>query len=97
MTAPVEVTETTPMTPSEFTIDREKHIVINNRVYEREGLTDELRQLVGTVNYADQEIATAEQNLQVFKYGRDRLVADLIAAIEESDLKALAEVKQADA
>ena len=94
MTKPAQVTETAPMTsPSEeFVLDREKHIVINNRVYLREDLPENVRQLVGTVNFTDGEIAKFEQNLQVLKYGRDRLVGDLIELMNGSDIEALAEV-----
>lgn len=74
-----------------FELDREKHIVISNKVYERDALPDSIRGIVASVNFSDQEIANREQNLQVYKYGRDRMVNDLITAIEESDVKPLAE------
>ena len=76
-----------------FELDREKHIVISSKVYEREALPENARQLVATVNYADQEIAVQEQNLSVYKYGRDRMVNDLIGLIEESDAQPIAEKK----
>ncbi len=84
---------TTPVVDETFELDREKHIVISNKVYEREALPDNCRQLVATVNYADQEIARKEQNLSVYKYGRDRMVNDLIRTIEDSDAAPIAEKK----
>lgn len=86
----------TPPTPTDiesFELDREKHIVISSKVYERDALPENARQLVATVNYADQEIARKEQNLSVYKYGRDRMVNDLIKLIEESDAQPIAEKK----
>ena len=84
---------TTPADIESFELDREKHIVISSKVYEREALPENARQLVATVNYADQEIAVQEQNLSVYKYGRDRMVNDLIGLIEESDAQPIAEKK----
>ena len=89
---PVEVTEVTPLADQPpFELDREKHIVISDKVYERDALPDEVRGIVASVNFSDQEIASMEQNLQVYKYGRDRMVNDLITAIEKAEIAPIAE------
>lgn len=79
--------------PATFELDREIHIVIGDKVYLRDAITDEIQRIISTVNFADQEIATAEQNLQLYKYGRDRMVQDLIDAVDKSDIEAVAEQK----
>ena len=88
---PEALTEIKPLEAEKFVLDREKHIVISGKVYNRSDIPDEATRIIATVNFADQEIATAEQNLQLYKYGRDRMVSDLIELIESSDLQAVAE------
>jgi len=65
-----------------FEFDREKHIALNGKVYDRTGFDAELTQLVGTVNFADQEIATQQANLDIYRWGRDRMVSTLIEKVE---------------
>ena len=94
-----EAIEASPVNVTEedlFQLDREIHIVISGKVYMRSEIPEEVQRIISTVNFADQEIATAEQNLQLYKYGRDRMVADLISAVEESDIQAIAESKPAE-
>lgn len=64
-------------------IDPDVHIVINGRIYERETFTTEQVQAISLVNFADQQLATAQQNLTISKLGRDGLVQKLLAEIEE--------------
>lgn len=71
-----EKAESVPMDP-------EKHIVINGRIYEREAFTQEQVQAISLVNFADQQLATAQQNLTIAKLGRDTLVQQLLGQIED--------------
>jgi hypothetical protein len=89
-----EVVETTPLiNQPAFELDREIHIVIGDKVYLRADIGEDLQRIISTVNFSDQEIATCEQNLQLYKYGRDRMVQDLIDAVAKSDIEAVAEQK----
>lgn len=63
--------------------DAEKHIVINGKVYEREAFSQEQIQAISMVNFADQQLATAQQNLTISKLGRDALVEQLLKTIAE--------------
>ena len=63
-------------------IDPEKHIVINGKVYERTAFTSEQVQAISLVNFADQQIASAQQNLHISKLGRDAMVKTLLEEIE---------------
>lgn len=76
-----------------FELDREVHIVIGEKVFLRADVPEEIQRIISTVNFADQEIATCEQNLQLYKYGRDRMVQDLIDAVDKSDMEPIAEQK----
>ena len=64
-------------------IDPDVHIVINGRIYERETFTTEQVQAISLVNFADQQLATAQQNLTISKMGRDSLVQRLLGEIEQ--------------
>ena len=75
---------------AEFEFDSEKHIVIANKIYMREEMTDEIRAAISHVNFADQELATQEQNLRIYRYGRDALVRTLIERIEAEKLAVVA-------
>ena len=89
-----EVVETTPLiNQPAFELDREIHIVIGDKVYLRADIGEDLQRIISTVNFSDQEIATCEQNLVLYKYGRDRMVQDLIDAVAKSDIEAVAEQK----
>jgi len=75
-----------------FELDREKHIVIDGKVYLREKLEEEHIRLISLVNYADQQIASKSTDLDIYKAGRDEQVKALIAAV--SELKPVAEVSE---
>ena len=79
----------------EFTFDPDKHIAVDNRVYERDSLSPEHSRAVSLINHTDQEIATATANLDVMKLGRERMVALLVEAMAE--LEPVAELKQESA
>jgi hypothetical protein len=72
-----------PATAESVPIDPEVHIVINGKIYERETFTSEQVQAISLVNFADQQLATAQQNLTISKLGRDALVEKLLGQIEE--------------
>ena len=63
--------------------DPEKHITINGKVYERDAFSQEQVQQISTVNFADQQIMNQSQLLNIQKLGRDQLVKELLAGIEE--------------
>lgn len=65
-----------------FEFDNDKHIVIAQKVYERDALGDDIRAVISHINHSDQEIATAEANVRVFKLGRDEMVKQLITKLE---------------
>ena len=68
--------------PATAEFDKERHIVINSKVYEREAFNEEQVAAISAVNYADQHIASAEQDLKVYKFGRDQMVKQLLDTIE---------------
>jgi len=82
---------------AEFEFDAEKHIVIAQKVYDRETLPDVVRTVISHINHADQELATQEHNLRVFRMGRDQIVQELLSKIEELELDPIAVVPDAPA
>lgn len=82
---------------AEFEFDAEKHIVIAQKVYERETLPDQVRTVISHINHADQELATKEHNLRVYRLGRDQIVQELLGKIEELELAPIAVVPDAPA
>ena len=52
--------------PATAEFDKEKHIVINSKVYEREAFSEEQVAAISAVNYADQQIASTEQDLKIY-------------------------------
>lgn len=75
---------------AEFEFNSEKHIVIANKIYMREDMSDEIKAAISHVNFADQELATKEQNLRIYRYGRDALVRTLIERIDAEKLAVVA-------
>ena len=73
-----------------FELDREKHIVIDGKVYDRSALTEEHIRLISLVNYADQQIMGKTTDLDLYKAGRDEQVKSLISSV--ADLSPVAEV-----
>ena len=73
-----------------FELDREKHIVIDGKVYDRSALTEEHIRLISLVNYADQQIMGKTTDLDLYKAGRDEQVKTLISSV--ADLSPVAEV-----
>lgn len=78
-----------------FEFDNERHIVIAQKVYEREHLGEQVRAVISHINHADQEIATAEANVRVYKLGRDRMVQELIERLEAEQVAPVALVPDA--
>ena len=76
----------------EFKFDPEQHIVIAGKVYERESMGDELKAGISHINFSDQELATMEQNVRVYRLGRDAMVQQLIERIDSLEIKVIAEV-----
>ena len=66
-----------------FELDREKHIVIDGKVYDRTTLTEEHIRLISLVNYADQQIMGKTTDLDLYKAGRDEQVKALIGSVSE--------------
>ena len=79
-----------------FTFDPEQHIAIAGKVYERESMSEELKAGISHINFADQELATQEQNMRIYRIGRDEMVKSLIERIEGSDLKPVAVADEPD-
>jgi len=81
-TTPVEdAPKQDPKTSAPF--DAEVHIVISGKVYERSSFSQEQITQISTVNFADQQLATSQQNLQIARLGRDALVEQLLDAIKD--------------
>lgn len=80
----------TDATPFEF--DREKHIALNSKVYDRSSFDPETTQLVGTINFADQELATQQANIDIYRWGRDRMVSTLIEQVEGKGYESIGDV-----
>lgn len=76
--------------PAEFAFDPETHIVIAQKVYDREALGDEIKNAISHINYADQELASMEANLRVYRTGRDQMVKLLVDRLEADNTPALA-------
>jgi hypothetical protein len=87
---PVAAAEPVATEAEGFSFDPEKHIVIAFKVYERESLGEDLKSAIGHINYADQELASMDANLRVFRIGRDRMVELLVQRIEEDGLEPVA-------
>ena len=68
---------------SEFVYDKDEHIVINRKVYKRSDFKEEQVQAISVVNFADQQLASKAQELQILQLGRDQLVAQLIESLKE--------------
>lgn len=81
--APVAPAPVAPELKQSVTFDPEKHIAINQRIYEREAFSQEQVQAISQVNFADQQLANAQQNLIISKLGRDKLVETLIEMIDQ--------------
>ena len=79
-----------------FTFDPEQHIAIAGKVYERESMSEELKAGISHINFADQELATQEQNMRIYRIGRDEMVKALIERIEGSDLEPVAVADEPD-
>lgn len=69
---------------SDFTYDPEKHIVINRKVYAREDFSQEAIQGVSVINFADQQLASKNQELIIMQRGRDTMVAQLIEMLKDN-------------
>lgn len=76
----------------EFIFDNEKHIIIAGKVYARESMGDELKAAISHINFSDQELATMEQNLRVYRVGRDAMVQTLVDRIESDEITVIATV-----
>ena len=49
----------------EFVYDKDEHIVINRKVYKRSDFKEEQVQATSVVNFADQQLASKAQELQI--------------------------------
>ena len=78
----VETPANGPVGQESIPVDPEKHIVINGKIYERGAFSQEQVQAISLVNFADQQLATAQQNLTIAKLGRDTLVTQLLEKID---------------
>lgn len=85
-----------PEPQQSVTFDPEKHIAINQRIYEREAFSQEQVQAISQVNFADQQLANAQQNLIISKLGRDKLVENLIEAIDQVPFVGVTDENAAD-
>ena len=77
---------------AEFSFDSEKHIIIAGKVYERDEMSDEIKAAISHINFSDQELATMEQNLRVYRVGRDAMVSTLLERLETENLAVVAVV-----
>ncbi len=80
---------------TEFQFDPDSHIVIAQKVYDREGLGDEIKNAISHINYADQELASMEANLRVYRTGRDQMVKLLVDRLETDDTPVIALIPDA--
>lgn len=80
---------------AEFSFDSEKHIIIAGKVYERDEMSDEIKAAISHINFSDQELATMEQNLRVYRVGRDAMVSTLLERLETENLAVVAVVPDA--
>jgi len=77
-----------------FEFDRDKHIALNGKVYDRTTFDEETARLVSTINFADQEIMTQQTNLEIYRYGRDRMVKTMLEMIDGKGYEALADIPE---
>lgn len=75
-----------------FEFDQERHIVVAQKVYEREALSDEVRNAISHINHADQQLATMDANLRIFKVGRDGMVQMLVERLDQDGSQPVAVV-----
>lgn len=79
-----------PAAEPAFSFDPDTHIVIAQKVYDREALGDEFKNAISHINYADQELASMEANLRVYRTGRDTMVKLLVDRLEADGVPAVA-------
>ena len=79
---PAEMLAGGKIEPAGFLVDKEKHLVIDRSVYERDQFSEEQRGHIAAINYADQRLASMNQDLKTFQLGRDRMVTQLMESIE---------------
>lgn len=65
-------------------VDREQHLVIGRKVYERGGLSEAAANGLRVINFADQELATQSENIRVYQLGRDNLVRSLVEELGDT-------------
>ena len=80
---------------SDFVYDPAKHIVIENKAYDKETLPDEVKQAIRLVNISDDRLAQMTHDVNVYKIGRDNMVAQLIEKL--GDVEHLAEIPAPEA
>lgn len=78
-----------------FQFDPDSHIVIAQKVYDREDLGDEFKNAISHINYADQELASMEANLRVYRTGRDQMVKLLVDRLETDGAPVIALIPDA--
>lgn len=80
---PAEVLAGRAITPEGFVVDKEKHLVIDRSVFDRSQFDEEQRGHIAAINYADQRLASLQQDLKTYQLGRDTMVQRLIESITE--------------
>lgn len=63
----------------------ELHIVIDGKIYAREGFSQEQVTAISHINFADQELASMAQNLRTYQLGRDTMVKVLLEGLAEME------------
>ena len=82
---PAEALKGSKIEPDGFLVDKEKHLVIDRAVYDREQFSEEQRGHIAAINYADQRLASMNQDLKTYQMGRDRMVSQLMESIAQLD------------
>lgn len=80
---PAEALAGSKIIPEGFQVDRDKHLVIDRSVFDREQFTEEQRGAIGAINYTDQRLASLNQDLKIMQLGRDQMVRGLIDEIKD--------------
>lgn len=68
---------------TEFTYDPAKHIIIENKAYEKETLPEEIKKAIQLINVSDDRLNQLTHDINVYKLGRDMMVQQLLQKLEE--------------
>ena len=80
---PADVLAGSKIIPEGFLVDKERHLVIDKSVFDRDQFSEEQRGNIAAINYCDQRLASLNQDMKTMQLGRDSMVKNLIDSIKD--------------